>query len=116
MQAQKYYKEHGFTTKILVASLTSVDEIMILAGVDYITIAPKLLHELASTEKDPSESADSNLAVEQLKSARDWTTSRFPYADDEAAFRMAMTREANGASEGKLIQVCENKRSNKLSK
>lgn len=105
IQAQRYYKEHGFTTKILVASLTSVDEIMVLAGVDHITIAPKLLHELASTKADPSESADGKPAIEQLKSARDWTPSRFSFADDKAAFRMAMTREANGASEGKLIQA-----------
>ena len=89
---------------------------MTLAGVDHITIAPKLLHELASTKADPSESANNKPAVEQLKAASDWTPSRFSYADDEAAFRMAMTREANGASEGKLIQVCEDKRSNKLSR
>ena len=82
---------------------------MILAGVDHITIAPRLLHELASAETGPLESADTRAAIEQLKAARDWTPSRFSYADDEAAFRIAMTREANGASEGKLIQVCEDK-------
>ena len=87
---------------------------MVLAGVDHITIAPKLLRELASTETDPSQSADNKPASEQLKAARGWSPSRFSHADDEAAFRMAMTREANGASEGKLIQVCEDKESGKL--
>ena len=96
--------------------MTSVDEIRVLAGVDHITIAPKLLNELASTKADPSGSADNKPAFEQFKAARDWTLSRFSYAHDEAAFRMAMTREANGASEGKLIQVREDKRSNKLSR
>ena len=114
VQAQEYYKQHEFTTKVLVASLTSVDEIMILAGVDHITIAPRLLRELAFTETDPSQSADNKPAIEQLKATRDWTPSRFSYTDNEAAFRMAMTREANGASEGKLIQVCKDKKSNKL--
>ena len=89
---------------------------MVLAGVDHITIAPKLLNELASTETDPSEFANSKPGFEQFKAARDPTPPRISYADDEAAFRMAMTREANGASEGKLIQVCEDKRSNKLSR
>ena len=87
---------------------------MVLAGVDHITIAPKLLHKLASTKTDPSESADTKPAIERIKA--EWTPSRFSYADDEAAFRMAMTREANGASEGKLIQVCEDKRYNALSR
>ena len=114
VHAQMYYKQHDFATKVLVASLTSVDEIMVLAGVDHITIAPKLLHELASTETDPSETTDSKPAFEQLKAARDQTPSGFSYADDDAAFRIAMTRESNGASEGKLIQVCEDKRRKKL--
>ena len=113
-QAQKYYKEHGFATKILEASLTSVDEIFALAGVDHITIAPKLLHQLASIETDPSDFANLMSVPHDVKVARDRPPSRIHYADDEAAFRMAMTREANGASEGKLIQVCEDKGSNKL--
>ena len=116
IQAQKYYKQYELATKVLVASLTSVDEIMVLAGVDHITIAPKLLHELASSETNPSNFADNKPGIEQFKAARDPTLPRISYADDEAAFRMAMTREANGASEGKLIQVCEDNKSNKLSR
>ena len=87
---------------------------MALANVDHITIAPKLLHELASIETDSSEFASIRFAIHQVEVAGDRAPSRISYVDDEAAFRMAMTREANGASEGKLIQVYKDKSTNKF--
>ena len=88
---------------------------MALANVDHITIAPKLLQQLASIETDPSDYANTRFAIHQVEVDSDRAPSRISYVDDEAAFRMAMTREANGASEGKLIQVHEDRRTNKLS-
>ena len=78
---------------------------MLLAGVDHITIAPKLLRELASAEMDPSNTANLPSLFDEVKTGADQIPPRLSYADNEDAFRMAVTRDANGASEGKLIQV-----------
>lgn len=105
VSAQRYYKKHGFSTKVLPASLTSINEIMLLAGVDHITIAPKLLRELASTEVDPSDTSNLPSLFDEVKTGADQIPPRLSYADNEDTFRMAMTRDANGANEGKLIQA-----------
>lgn len=100
LEAQTYYKSHGLKTQVLPASLTSIDEIMALAGVDHITIAPALLQELATTPA-------SALAT---KSLFDGEAEAVPIATrvfgiDEAGYRIAFTRSANGEGERKLTQV-----------
>lgn len=45
-----YYKTFGFKTQVMGASFRNVEEIKELAGCDLLTIAPKLLEELDSTE------------------------------------------------------------------
>lgn len=78
---------------------------MLLAGVDHITIAPKLLRELASAEIDPSNASDLPSLFDELKTSADQIPTKLSFADNEDAFRMALTRDANGANEKKLIQV-----------
>jgi transaldolase len=43
-----YYKKHGYRTEVMGASFRNLGEILELAGCDLLTIAPKLLSELAS--------------------------------------------------------------------
>jgi transaldolase len=43
-----YYKKHGHKTEVMGASFRNLGEILELAGCDLLTIAPKLLSELAS--------------------------------------------------------------------
>jgi len=45
-----YYKHHGYDTVVMGASFRNVDEILQLAGCDYLTISPALLAELAATD------------------------------------------------------------------
>lgn len=45
-----YYKKFGYKTEIMGASFRNVDEIKELAGIDLLTISPKLLKPLAETE------------------------------------------------------------------
>ena len=45
-----YYKKFGYETEIMGASFRNVDEIKELAGVDLLTISPKLLKPLSETE------------------------------------------------------------------
>eukprot|EP00735_Rhodelphis_limneticus_P003906 TRINITY_DN15445_c0_g1::TRINITY_DN15445_c0_g1_i1::g.30526::m.30526 TRINITY_DN15445_c0_g1::TRINITY_DN15445_c0_g1_i1::g.30526 ORF type:complete len:409 (-),score=86.86,sp/B0BRM0/TAL_ACTPJ/56.87/4e-118,Transaldolase/PF00923.14/9.6e-89,PG_binding_4/PF12229.3/21,PG_binding_4/PF12229.3/17 TRINITY_DN15445_c0_g1_i1:47-1219(-) len=44
-----YYKKYGFQTIIMGASFRNAGEVRELAGCDYLTVAPKLLEELANT-------------------------------------------------------------------
>ena len=45
-----YYKKFGYETEIMGASFRNVDEIKELAGIDLLTISPKLLKPLSETE------------------------------------------------------------------
>ena len=47
-----YYKKFGYKTQVMGASFRNISEITELAGCDLLTIAPKLLAELDSTEAD----------------------------------------------------------------
>eukprot|EP01111_Echinosteliopsis_oligospora_P002000 TRINITY_DN1291_c0_g1_i1.p1 TRINITY_DN1291_c0_g1~~TRINITY_DN1291_c0_g1_i1.p1 ORF type:complete len:323 (-),score=100.35 TRINITY_DN1291_c0_g1_i1:34-1002(-) len=47
-----YYKQHGYKTVVMGASFRTKEQIIELAGCDYLTIAPKLLEELAKTPAD----------------------------------------------------------------
>ncbi len=42
-----FYKEHGYNTIVMGASFRNTNEIIELAGCDYLTISPSLLDELS---------------------------------------------------------------------
>ena len=66
-----YYKKFDYKTVVMGASFRNIHEIVELAGCDLLTIAPKLLHELATTEEtltrklDPATAKKS--AAEKIK-------------------------------------------------
>jgi transaldolase len=47
-----YYKKFGYQTEVMGASFRNIDEICELAGCDLLTISPKLLEQLKTTEGD----------------------------------------------------------------
>ncbi len=47
-----YYKSHGYATQVMGASFRRIEQILLLAGCDLLTISPELLEQLAKT---PSE-------------------------------------------------------------
>lgn len=59
-----YYKKFGYNTQVMGASFRNVDEITELAGCDLLTIAPKLLEELANAEGSVPRKLDVNAAKE----------------------------------------------------
>ncbi|TWU77450.1 hypothetical protein ED733_006807 [Metarhizium rileyi] len=104
-QAQAYYARHSYRTQVLAASLTSVDEVMQLAGIQHITIAPQLLQELSSRD---TSSWDGQLGAYLAQSPSDsrWEVTEFKaIVGDEASWRLAFTRSGFGAGEGKRIQA-----------
>ncbi len=82
-----YYKKFGYDTEVMGASFRSIGEITELAGCDLLTISPKLLAELDSTEAelprrlDPAKAA--TLDIEKL--AIDKATFDKMHAEDRMA-------------------------------
>jgi transaldolase len=58
-----YYKRHGYGTVVMGASFRNIDEILQLAGCDYLTIAPKLLAELSDADGDVPRRLDPQAAA-----------------------------------------------------
>lgn len=87
---------------MLPASLTSIQEVMKLAGAHHITVSPPLLKKLAETPANPWEGeTGSAFAKGHEHSFDDYGR----ILDDEGAWRLAFTRSENGRSEGKNIQA-----------
>lgn len=75
----KYYKKFGISTEIMGASFRNKEEILELAGCDLLTIAPKLLEELKSSE----ESVERKLVPEVKEDIKELKL-------DEKLFRFAL--------------------------
>lgn len=80
-----YYKRHDYPTVVMGASFRNLDEILELAGCDYLTISPALLGELASTEGEVPRRLDPDRA-------RVLDIPRVGY--DEPAFRWELNEDA----------------------
>lgn len=101
-QAQAYYEKIGSKTKVLPASLTSIQEVMLLAGAHHITISPPLLAKLAETPANPWEGETGKVFTEADKNPLDDYSG---ILQDAPTWRLAFTRSANGQSEVKIIQA-----------
>jgi transaldolase len=58
-----YYKKFGYETEVMGASFRNIGEITELAGCDLLTISPKLLEQLQSTEGDLPRKLDPSAAA-----------------------------------------------------
>ena len=58
-----FYKRHGYETVVMGASFRNSEEILELAGCDYLTISPALLGELAASEGDVPRKLDPEAAM-----------------------------------------------------
>ncbi len=84
-QIYNYYKKFGYKTQIMGASFRNKEEILELAGCDFLTIAPSLLAELQKgtdlihRKLDASKAASMNMEKKSL---------------DEKTFRFLMNEDA----------------------
>ncbi|MBK1701669.1 transaldolase [Thiococcus pfennigii] len=80
-----YYKRFGYSTLVMGASFRNSEEILELAGCDYLTIAPTLLAELAASDEEVPRKLDpqraKTMAIERV-------------AFDEKAFRWGLNEDA----------------------
>ncbi|KAJ5794689.1 hypothetical protein N7457_001288 [Penicillium paradoxum] len=96
---QKYYKSINSTTKVLPASLTSVEEIFFLAGVDHLTIAPDLLAQLNRPYAGKTKSLfdmDPTLPI---------PARGISFINDPGSYRITFARDQGGASQIKLTEA-----------
>jgi transaldolase len=84
-QIFNYYKRHDYATIVMGASFRNLDEILELAGCDYLTIAPKLLAELAEADGPVPRKLDPD-------AARGMDIP--PVSYDEKAFRWELNEDA----------------------
>ncbi|VEU23255.1 DEKNAAC104387 [Brettanomyces naardenensis] len=82
-----YYKKYGYKTIVMGASFRNVGEIEALAGVDFLTIAPKLLQELT----DSSASVPKQLDADKAKTL---DIPKDSFIHDEAKFRFLFNEDA----------------------
>lgn len=75
-----YYKKFGYKTIVMGASFRNVDEIIELAGCDYLTIAPSLLEELYNSDRPVPRKLHHD-------GAKALDIEKKTYIDSEAAFR-----------------------------
>lgn len=113
VQAQRYYKAHGYKTTVLPASLTSPAEVMDLAGADAITISPRILEWLAKDEyvemwrgkvKAWASLFDDEVTdQERQKEQEVWRD--LEEVEVQEKYRMMVTRRNGGRQEEKLVQA-----------
>lgn len=82
-----YYKKYGYKTIVMGASFRNIGEIKALAGIDFLTIAPKLLEELINSDAPVPKILDA-------EAAKSVDIAKVSYVDDEAAFRFALNEDA----------------------
>lgn len=89
-----YFKHFGYQTEVMGASFRNTGQVLALAGCDLLTISPKLLEELASTDAPVTRRLDPEEAARQPQNRLEL---------DEKAFRwhlnadpMATTKLADG--------------------
>ncbi|KAL7620118.1 hypothetical protein AAE478_009110 [Parahypoxylon ruwenzoriense] len=100
--AQRYYEKIGSKTQVLPASLTSIREVMKLAGAHHITVAPHLLTKLAETPADPWDGEVGSVFKDRVEEdPNDYSG----IIDDESSWRLAFTRSQGGRPEAKNIQA-----------
>ncbi|KAI2783897.1 putative transaldolase [Daldinia loculata] len=100
--AQRYYEKIGSKTQVLPASLTSIQEVMKLAGAHHITVAPHLLTKLAETPANPWKGETGSVFKGK---AEEEAVDYSDIVEDESAWRLAFTRSQEGKGEVKIIQA-----------
>lgn len=82
-----YYKQHNYKTIVMGASFRNTDEIMELAGCDYLTIAPALLEKLQNSDAKVTQ----KVSVEQAKKSE--KIEKVSFIDSEPQFRWELLQD-----------------------
>lgn len=83
----KDYKQHGYKTIVMGASFRNIDEIVELAGCDFLTIAPALLEKLQKSDQK----IEQRLSPETAGKAD--PIAKASYVDNEPEFRWTLLED-----------------------
>ncbi|CAG8895735.1 unnamed protein product [Penicillium egyptiacum] len=97
---QKYYKSINSRTEVLPASLTSVEEIFCLAGVDHLTISPGLLRQLTQPF------AGNVKSLFDIAPTLPIPARGVSFINDRGSYQITFARDQGGDSQIKLTEVC----------
>lgn len=103
VDAQMYYKQHGYNTKILAAGLLNVEEAKKLAGVNHMTIAIDLLYTLSKTDASTEDARAMSLFIEAPENEQ--AVERISFIENESKFAEAFEKSYNGKGTWKTKQV-----------
>lgn len=96
---QKYYQSIDSPPLVLPASLTSVEEIFLLAGVDHLTISPSLLTQLTQPF------AGNVQSLLDVAPTLPVPAPGISYINDPSLYQITFARDLHGASQIKLTEV-----------
>ncbi|CCC66773.1 hypothetical protein NCAS_0A02150 [Naumovozyma castellii] len=82
-----YYKKHGYHTIIMAASLRTTGQVKQLAGIDNLTLSPKVLDELVASTDEVPKLLDPKKAAKQ-------GDEKISFLDDEPKFRYSLNDDA----------------------
>jgi transaldolase len=80
-----YYKVHGYKTVVMGASFRTKEQVLELAGCDFLTVAPSLLEELANSQIEVVRKLDPAKATPVPKIPTDEKSFRWQLNEDEMA-------------------------------
>ena len=104
LEAQKYYKERKYKTRVKAAGLLNPGEAKSLAGVDSMTIAPDLLHVLSKTEESETDVTAPSIFFKEIKVSQQ-TTETPTFVNDEKRYREAFAKSYGGKGAWKTKEV-----------
>lgn len=104
-EAQQYYKEHKYATRVKAAGLLNAGEAKQLAGVDSMTVAPDLLRLLSKTEEPEVDVANFSIFDKETKTKEQEIEVK-SFVHDEHGYRKAFARSYDGKGAWKTKEVC----------
>lgn len=104
VEAQHYYRQFSYQTRVKAAGGLTVEEMLAIAGVDSLTIAPALLRTLSEADELEETAKDMSL-FEKGASTEAKQPKRLSFINDEAKFREAFSKADGGQGVTKTRQV-----------
>ena len=104
LEAQQYYKQYSYPTRVKAAGLLTIVEAKTLAGVDSMTVAPDLLRTLASTEAIEEDVNKVSLFTD-VNAPKETVLDRQTYVKEEKAWKGAFAKRYDGKGQWKTHEV-----------
>jgi len=106
VEAQQYFEQYSYPTRVKACSVISVDEVMQLAGVAAFTVAPALLEALSETDAPEAKVADLSLFKDK-ETVTKQMIERTSFVNDEEKYLEAFAKREGGKGQVKTRQAID---------